>query len=214
MLRTALVSIAFWMAATSADTADRLPVADGVYLSSNGKCRDYHRGELDMLDYEITNGGQSYNTSEAGCVIAGLKTIRKGRLAVEADCKETGDIFQMSFILDVIPTGFRVDGEEFRLCQTDTAPVRVLPPERAQPARNVDKLSKFRVKALIEKWHSQNERCRGGSGDDPETEKACERRKSVHKALAKKAMCYGKIGQAASEFQWHKCGKRSLREPG
>jgi hypothetical protein len=37
--------------------------------------------------------------------------------------------------------------------------------------------------ALVAAWQALNEDCRGGSGDDPQTMKACERRTVVSNAL-------------------------------
>ena len=37
--------------------------------------------------------------------------------------------------------------------------------------------------ALVTAWHALNEDCRGGSGDDPQTMKACDRRTVVSNAL-------------------------------
>jgi hypothetical protein len=37
--------------------------------------------------------------------------------------------------------------------------------------------------ALVTAWQALNEDCRGGSGDDPQTMKACERRTVVSNAL-------------------------------
>ncbi len=38
---------------------------------------------------------------------------------------------------------------------------------------------------LLENWYLENQRCRGGSGDQPDTWKACERRSKVNAELKK-----------------------------
>ncbi|RFB96572.1 hypothetical protein B5K08_09425 [Rhizobium leguminosarum bv. trifolii] len=64
---------------------------------------------------------------------------------------------------------------------------------------------------LIAQWGEENGSCRGNSGDDPETWKACERRKAIGAKLDKIGWCYGREGEAGYQHQWHVCGQDSDR---
>jgi len=56
-----------------------------------------------------------------------------------------------------------------------------------------------------------NELCRGGSGDRPETEIACQVRDDLVRRLRDVGWCYGEVGQAGYQMQWHRCNRRSLQ---
>jgi hypothetical protein len=64
---------------------------------------------------------------------------------------------------------------------------------------------------LIAQWGEENGSCRGNSGDDPETWKACERREAIGAKLDKIGWCYGREGEAGYQHQWHVCGPDSNR---
>lgn len=64
------------------------------------------------------------------------------------------------------------------------------------------------VKSLMRKWDRENERCRGGRGDDPKTDAACERREKLYATIEKLGWCYGEDDQATASWQWHRCRKR------
>ncbi|TAV92049.1 hypothetical protein [Rhizobium leguminosarum] len=64
---------------------------------------------------------------------------------------------------------------------------------------------------LIAQWSEENGSCRGNSGDDPETWKACERREAIGAKLDKIGWCYGRKGDAGYQHQWHICGPDSDR---
>jgi hypothetical protein len=57
---------------------------------------------------------------------------------------------------------------------------------------------------VIARWGDQNDRCRGGSGDSPETTKACEAREHTGISLQAAGWCYGRRGQYGYQ-QWHRC---------
>ena len=67
------------------------------------------------------------------------------------------------------------------------------------------------IGGLIERWFSENEQCRGGSGDDPRTTEACARRDRLTRALNVLDFCYGKKGQISAERVWHSCETTSIR---
>ncbi|WP_426957870.1 hypothetical protein [Muricoccus radiodurans] len=56
-----------------------------------------------------------------------------------------------------------------------------------------------------------NTRCRGGSGDQPETQKSCGERDAYARVLNMMNWCFGRRGQVAAAHQWHRCGADSLR---
>lgn len=63
----------------------------------------------------------------------------------------------------------------------------------------------------INAWFAENSRCRGGSGDDPETEKACESREGLMDGLHDQGICYGMENQSGAEMDFHRCQKGSLK---
>lgn len=54
----------------------------------------------------------------------------------------------------------------------------------------------------VDKLESQ---CRGGSGDNPATTEACEKRDILVNELKEKGWCYGHEGQAGYQRKWEKC---------
>lgn len=61
--------------------------------------------------------------------------------------------------------------------------------------------------ALIAEWTDLNSTCRGGSGDDPKTMKACDAREAVSAKLKNLGWCYGRPGDAGYQRSWILCGK-------
>ena len=59
--------------------------------------------------------------------------------------------------------------------------------------------------ALLADAAAYDARCRGGSGDDPETWQACGARDYIYWLLGTQGLCYGKEGQAGFEMRWHLC---------
>jgi hypothetical protein len=64
---------------------------------------------------------------------------------------------------------------------------------------------------LINQWDQENGNCRGNSGDDPETWKACGRRDAIGAKLDKIGWCFGRKGEAGYQHQWHLCSQDSDR---
>lgn len=67
------------------------------------------------------------------------------------------------------------------------------------------------LKSLVDRWHTLNTRCRGDSGDKPETHKACQQREEMSAQIERLGHCYGKKDQAAYQMEWHRCGNDSVR---
>lgn len=182
---------------------DRVPVADGVYVNSVDACTEFNAGELDFVDLTIEKSGRELGLPEAGCLVASVKQIRKGRFLVESDCLEAGDMWQWTFFLDVIDrSNVRVNGEDRFLCPP-------LGPSQSQPA-NVSSSSST-PDGLIDGWYDLDEECRGGSGDDPATERACTRRSEVSDQLYRLGYCFGRKNQSRSKYEWHACEANSIR---
>ena len=64
---------------------------------------------------------------------------------------------------------------------------------------------------LIHLWDSANDRCRGGGGDDPKTNAACDERERYSTRLDELGFCYGHQGDYGSDMYWHHCDARSIR---
>ena len=64
---------------------------------------------------------------------------------------------------------------------------------------------------LLQHWENENLNCRGGSGDDPKTLVACERRNSISLKLENVGWCYGRKGEFDYQMQWHQCDATSIR---
>lgn len=64
---------------------------------------------------------------------------------------------------------------------------------------------------LIANYRALNSICRGGSGDDPRTQKACAERDRVVAGLQQAGYCHGRRGQIGAQMSWHRCGADSLR---
>ncbi|MDX8521122.1 hypothetical protein [Mesorhizobium dulcispinae] len=147
---------------------------------------------------------------------------------------------QRSFILDVeSPRALRIDGMQLISCEPDastdkpakgvslpsvtpsqedsakTAPREIpLPSFSARPSQEQSPTNEakkaFPPTKLIRQWQVANENCRGGSGDDPQTEKACATRDALGRQLEAAKWCYGKNGQSGYQYKWHRCGKGSI----
>ncbi len=66
------------------------------------------------------------------------------------------------------------------------------------------------VKAMLDEYSEINSKCRGGAGDDSNTQLACNKRDTLHEKLNSSGWCFGEEGQAGFEMVWHQCNKFSL----
>jgi len=64
---------------------------------------------------------------------------------------------------------------------------------------------------LTKLWYQENEKCRGGHGDDPQTDAACAARETYNAKLRAVGWCYGKHGQLGYQMSWHRCAPGSIR---
>lgn len=196
---------------------DQLPIREGTYMRSADHCEKFKSGELDMIDFQIETEGREFGYPEVGCYVATVQQLRPNRYVVEADCLEFGNPpSQRTIVLDLIGARtIRVDGREFVQCdlhakEMDPENVVMLPPLPEKKGA-VPKLTRLiSSEELIEEWDIADEDCRGGSGDDPATQEACELRTALSERLEKAGWCFGKKNQAHSAYRWHKCGKGSI----
>jgi hypothetical protein len=77
-----------------------------------------------------------------------------------------------------------------------------------------DELFTADERRAIDAYERLNSACRGGSGDDPSTMAACDKRDVAGLALEARGICYGKKDQAGYEMRHHHCGPDSLRSEG
>jgi hypothetical protein len=63
------------------------------------------------------------------------------------------------------------------------------------------------VQQLIEKSETLNDKCRGGSGNNPSTMKACDQRDKLLENIEKKGWCYGSYNRddARYNYRWLPC---------
>ncbi|TPM21723.1 hypothetical protein [Mesorhizobium sp. B2-3-5] len=203
------------------NATDALPISDGAYMRSADLCGQFRDGKLDSIEFSVSKGGHAYDVPEVGCVVATVKPLRADRYSVDADCLETGNPFQRSFILDVeSPKTIRIDGEQLTSCELSTSdgkpakgaslPGIQMVPSGEAPVPKA-KLAKANSPGqLIGQWQVANENCRGGSGDDPKTMEACDVRDTFARQLETAKWCYGKNGQSGYQYKWHRCGKGSI----
>lgn len=64
-----------------------------------------------------------------------------------------------------------------------------------------------KIAAAIKNVEDLNDKCRGGSGDNPETMAFCDKRDAAYSAIHKQGWCYGddSRAQVESEKQWQPC---------
>lgn len=61
--------------------------------------------------------------------------------------------------------------------------------------------------ALFAQEDKLNDRCRGGSGDDPNTQKACDARDKIDAQLKQMGWCWGHAGQIEADKKWEHCSR-------
>lgn len=69
--------------------------------------------------------------------------------------------------------------------------------------------------AIIHQWAEYDENCRGGSGDDPATQRACDAREAIGPQVNAAGYCLGtQDDPSEADMYWHRCNDRSLRFDG
>lgn len=64
------------------------------------------------------------------------------------------------------------------------------------------------VAQLIAQEETLNDKCRGGSGDDPATLKACDERDVIFRKIKAKNWCWGHDDQIGADRTWERCRSR------
>ncbi len=64
------------------------------------------------------------------------------------------------------------------------------------------------VASLMAQWYDQNDRCRGGSGDDPATGQACDEREVTGGKIDALGWCYGEDAEYGYQARWARCKGR------
>lgn len=207
--------------------AQSLPLEDGAYLRHPKWCPLYLQNELDFIDFKVGDDGRTFEFIEVGCLTYSVKKIRKSRYVVEADCTETGTgAYQRKMFLDVSSdsNSIRIDGGELHhFCKQADYPNKPLTKKEIDALRakmygikpvtekSVGTIASLKPIGMIGIWHEHNEDCRGGSGDDPNTEKSCNKRYDLGQKLNKLGWCFGKENQSGFEYKWHYCMTNSIR---
>jgi hypothetical protein len=79
----------------------------------------------------------------------------------------------------------------------------------------VSKFKSQKINELIASFYATDEECRGSASVaqsvDWEATEPCKARHKVMKVLAARNYWYDKNNQGQSEFEWHKCGRDSIR---
>lgn len=215
-----LFTLVLWPTSIS-QAQDQLPINEGSFVTSQADCTLLKKGELEFVEFFVSENGREYSLPEIGCVVAEVKHIRGTRYHVKADCTEFDDISENQFFLDVLPNkNIRIDGKELILCEWDGViqkteiikPIVTIPVKKAEvPNSASQKVDKKNISVLIKQWEVEEENCRGGSGDNPKTAKACNRRNNVIQKLEKAGWCLGQNDQSRADVRWHKCQKNSIR---
>ncbi|MEW9837992.1 S1C family serine protease [Mesorhizobium marinum] len=133
-------------------------------------------------------------------------SIREGSLSVVchgADCSVSAitDWFAFSPLRNKRANG----AAEFKFSlNTDRMTItretgKVLKGQRADPT------------GMLKRWQHLNSDCRGGSGDEQATWKACDEREHTAESLSAAGWCYGRKGEYGYQMEWHRCKANSLR---
>jgi hypothetical protein len=117
---------------------------------------------------------------------------------IEADCRSRQYRVQGTTVTD--PNGFYtgdLGAEDFAR--------RVLPGSPMETVLRMICATPKPPQDLINQEEALNEKCRGGSGDNPKTLKACDARDALLGQIEAKGWCYGHAGQAGYERDWEQC---------
>ena len=69
------------------------------------------------------------------------------------------------------------------------------------------------IAGLLQQYAVDNDHCRGGSGDNPETSKWCDARDRDDQQLTKLGWCYGPENVPGSKQQWQPCSDHMRATP-
>lgn len=82
-----------------------------------------------------------------------------------------------------------------------------VPAEAPQPTARADFVASLpQVQVLLDRWTQENEACRGGSGEEAETNAACDARGRTDVELKASGWCYGENAAYGFQNEWRPCG--------
>lgn len=172
--------------------AGAFPFQDGKYVTIKKLCSmsDDHAavkyGDRISSMVRVFKGNKIDDLYESSYDVSNVRTKGKG-ITFDAVFYSEGmeEKIKGSYTY-VSKTAFKFRGVIFRKC-------------------GMDKGMSLNENKLIAQAESWNDKCRGGSGDDPQIELICTKRDQAFLKANKAGWCNGKINQATYEYKWHKC---------
>lgn len=61
--------------------------------------------------------------------------------------------------------------------------------------------------SMIATWDRLNQNCRGGSGNDPATQRACDQRDALYDRIEAAGFCFGENDTYGYEMKWAVCNR-------
>lgn len=74
-------------------------------------------------------------------------------------------------------------------------------------------LSAMNLPNLVSLHESMNDQCRGGSGDNPDTQRYCDRRDAIYKEIERRGWCWGPDSAVGADKSWVECPVASSATP-
>lgn len=151
-----------------------------VYQLSDTKCKDgAYRVLISTTD--------TYNFPAASMYGDGCWSVSKGMIHIVGKSFEDGVPINIRYDANLFKAGNeRVDWSKF-----------TQDPKLGGPTG--------KDKALIDRAEQLNDRCRGGSGDDPKTWQACDQREAAMEKVRKAGWCWGPPDVDGADQRWMRC---------
>lgn len=151
-----------------------------VYQLSDTQCKD---GSYRVL----ISTTDTYSFPAASMYGDGCWSVSKGKIHIIAKSFTDGTAINISYDATLFKAGNeKVDWSKF-----------TRDPESEGPSG--------KAKALIDRANQLNDRCRGGSGDDPKTMQACEQREAAMAQVSKAGWCWGPSDAPGYQQRWIRC---------
>ena len=77
----------------------------------------------------------------------------------------------------------------------------------AGPSATAGTSSSGDAAGMIATWGRLNQDCRGGSGSDPATQRACDQRDALYNRIEAAGFCYGENDTYGYEMKWAVCNR-------
>ena len=97
--------------------------------------------------------------------------------------------------------------ERYESAKKEVDAINAIPPPQSNPSSPTRPSAD--ISALMEEAQDLNSQCRGGSGDEQETWKACEKRDAAYEKVRKTGWCWGsrKADAVGAELDWLLCSE-------